>query len=306
MGKTHSAEDQFICGICASGFKNQRNLDLHIKSDHGSPNYTCSQCNNSYYTKTDLDRHSLGHQKEPKPDLICQECNKPFPTKFKLQAHQRVHTGERPFACQHLGCTWTFRTSSKLRRHERSHTNDRRYACQACDKTYLRPEHLKDHVAVVHKNQRLACPFDQCQARFTHRVPLIVHVKKHQEDKYQSDQKFRCVMEKCGKKFQFRRNLSHHVNKFHRPEMDCYGESPIDNAELDLIAILSSVNEEDIKKTELTTVDASAITPVKSEPNIISKGRKRKSQIVKKQSKKTKEKNDIIDEASTINMQDLA
>ena len=93
--------------------------------------------------------------------------------------------------------------------------------------------------------------------------------------------------------------------------MDSYGESQVDNAdqsELDLIAILSSVNEEDIKKappsTELTTVDASAITPVKSEPNIISKGRKRKSQIVK-HSKKSKD-NNVIDEASTINMQDLA
>ena len=309
--KTHSVEDTFSCAICVGGFRNQRTLDLHMKSDHGSPNYTCPQCNNSYYTKTDLDKHILGHQKEAKTDLICHDCNKPFPTKFKLQAHQRVHTGERPFACQYLGCTWTFRTSSKLRRHERSHTNDRRYACQACDKTYLRPEHLKDHVAVVHKNQRLACPFDQCQARFTHRVPLIVHVKKHQEEKPQSDQKFRCVMEKCGKKFQSRRNLSQHVNKFHRPEMDSYGESQVDNAdqsELDLIAILSSVNEEDIKKappsTELTTVDASAITPVKSEPNIISKGRKRKSQIVK-HSKKSKD-NNVIDEASTINMQDLA
>ena len=78
-----------------------------------------------------------------------------------------------------------------------------------------------------------------------------------------------------------------------------------DQSELDLIAILSSVNEEDItdKPSELTTVDASAITPIKSEPNIISKGRKRKNQTTK-QPKKVKET--VIEEASTINMQDLA
>merc|ERR1712141_530506 len=108
-------------------------------------------------------------------------------------------------------------TSSKLRRHERSHENDRRHQCCQCNKTYMRLEHLREHYDVVHKNQRLACPYDQCEARFTQRPALVTHVKKHREDPMSLESsRFRCVMEKCGKKFQSRRNLSQHVNKDHR------------------------------------------------------------------------------------------
>ena len=57
-----------------------------------------------------------------------------------------------------------------------------RYTCQYCSKSYLRPEHLREHVEIVHKNQKLACPYDNCEARFTQRPSLITHVKKHQED----------------------------------------------------------------------------------------------------------------------------
>ena len=80
------------------------------------------------------------------------------------------------------GCQWAFRTSSKLRRHERSHQNDRRHQCSQCNKAYIRLEHLREHFEVVHKNQKLACPFDNCEARFTQRPALVAHVKKHQDD----------------------------------------------------------------------------------------------------------------------------
>lgn len=63
----------------------------------------------------------------------------------------------------------------------------------------------------------LACPYEKCESRFTHRAALVSHVKKHREDPTALESRsLRCVMEKCGKKFQSRRNLSHHVNKEHR------------------------------------------------------------------------------------------
>ena len=104
----------------------------------------------------------------------------------------------------------------------------------------MRLEHLREHFEVVHRNQRkyyfdltdffvcvdftvffqisgLACPYEKCESRFTHRAALVSHVKKHREDPTALESRsLRCVMEKCGKKFQSRRNLSHHVNKEHR------------------------------------------------------------------------------------------
>ena len=192
-----------------------------------------------------------------------------------------------------------YERSPQLRRHERSHKNDRRYTCESCSKSYLRPEHLKEHIEIVHKNQKLACPYENCAARFTQKPSLIAHVKKHQDDPKALEQsRYRCVMEKCGQKFQSKRNLTQHVNReHHQTQVNL-------ESELDLIALLSCVAAEDLKvteneaKNELITVDASAITPVKAEttPNIISKSRKRRK-IAKKS--KTEFPN------STINMQDL-
>merc|ERR1711930_35166 len=75
--------------------------------------------------------------------------------------------------------------------------------------------------------------------------------------------------------------MGHHVNREHRiPEK--LGSSSVssvgtgqDQSELDLIALLSCVAEEDLKivttddpsSTELITVDASAITPIKNTEN---------------------------------------
>ena len=93
------------------------------------------------------------------------------------------------------------------------------------------------------------------------------------------------MIEKCGKKFQSRRNLSQHVNKEHkitgnRSVIVNPGDGPVqDQSELDLIALLTVVAEEDLKlaaaneshtvintgiNNQLITVDASAITPVKN------------------------------------------
>ena len=110
----------------------------------------------------------------------------------------------------------------------------------------MRLEHLREHFEVVHRNQRkyyfyltdffvcvdftvffqisgLACPYEKCESRFTHRAALVSHVKKHREDPTALESRsLRCVMEKCGKKFQSRRNLSHHISKEHRiPEKLC-------------------------------------------------------------------------------------
>ena len=137
---------------------------------------------------------------------------------------------------------------------------------------------------------------------------------------------FRCVIEKCGQKFQSKRNLTQHVNRQHQPELHAAAtincsqgsnpDQPSDQSELDLMALLSCVAAEmeqtgnDKPEPELITVDASAITPIKSEPivgketpNIISKSRKRKQANIFKISKRTKSPTAEVN--STINMEDL-
>lgn len=321
--KEHAKEEHFKCSICDMGFRGQRLLDLHLRNVHEkNVNYVCTEanCSKAYSTQVDLTRHKKNHhQMFALNRFMCASCAKVFPNQSRLDQHERIHNGQRPFACQFEGCQWAFRTSSKLRRHERSHKGDRRYVCHVCGKSYLRPDHLKEHVEIIHKNQKLACPIDHCTARFTQKPSLAAHVKKHWEDPKALDHsRYRCVIEKCGQKFQSKRNLTQHVNREHQPELVTNVQ---DQSELDLIALLSCVAADDIKmsvdqqnetKEELITVDASAITPIKVEtkegPNIISKSRnrKRKKGQVFKICKKVRQ--DVLedDSNSTINMQDLA
>ena len=325
--KDHAAkDDQFKCNLCEDALKSQRLLDLHMKNSHSKeyvPSYSCLYpgCLQVYFTQADLSRHGLSHDPSKKKEsLVCYVCQKSFKIKSQLISHERIHNGQRPFVCLHPGCQWSFRTSSKLKRHERSHKNERSYVCEQCPKSYLRSEHLREHVEVVHKNQRLACPYSNCEARFSQKHSLVVHVKKHQDDPQALDQsKYRCVIEKCGQKFQSKRNLSQHVKHQHQPELDVTTSTEVvqDQSELDLMALLSCVADEDLKVTvnseqnqeksgeELITVDASAITPIKEPPNIISKGRKRKSGYSSEKTVKkcNREINSSVN--STINMQDL-
>ena len=184
--KDHTKEDKFQCTLCDIGFKNQRNFDVHMKDEHSKDdyvaNYSCKECLKAYFTKADFCKHMKVHEKNDTILLKCDTCGKEFKKVSHLRTHEMIHNGQRPYACQAPGCHWAFRTSSKLRRHERSHENDRRHQCCQCNKTYMRLEHLREHYDVVHKNQRLACPYDQCEARFTQRPALVTHVKKHRED----------------------------------------------------------------------------------------------------------------------------
>ena len=133
------------------------------------------------------------------------------------------------------------------------------------------------------------------------------------------------MIEKCGKKFQSRRNLSQHVNKEHkitgnRSVIVNPGDGPVqDQSELDLIALLTVVAEEDLKlaaaenesntvintgiNNQLITVDASAITPVKNNDE---NGKRRKRRSPKASILKRNKKCQKIEVVpSTINMQDL-
>jgi uncharacterized Zn-finger protein len=325
--------DRFKCSLCDDNFKDQRYLDIHLRNYHDEmANYACPHpdCLKMFFTKLHLGRHIKSHDViRDTNDLICTICEKTFTKSSLLKVHQRIHTGQRPYTCESPGCQWSFRTSSKLRRHERSHKNERRHPCSLCTKAYLRPEHLKDHFDVVHLDQRLICPYEKCESRFTQRPSLLAHVKKHQDDPQALEQqRYRCVLEKCNKKFQSRRCLTQHVNREHRPKLKqdkktkgaqvLLGQDP---SEVDLIALLSCVGDEDLKLTldkpeELVTVDASAITPIKDEtlkagPNIISKSRKRRQNGSKSAAKKIKKESDtctvqdVKPVESTINMQDL-
>lgn len=148
--------------------------------------YVCQHegCGKRYYSNNALTSHQRSHSYK-EVDIKCSwpGCGKVFDKPCRLKAHTRSHTGCKPYHCTFQDCKWAFSSSSKLKRHQKKHTNERKFMCDApdCGKAFMRSEHLKEH-RLTHKEGRFFQCF-VCDARFSAKSSLYVHIKKHQQTK---------------------------------------------------------------------------------------------------------------------------
>ncbi|XP_014474745.1 PREDICTED: uncharacterized protein LOC106744457 [Dinoponera quadriceps] len=182
--KLHSRPNRIFCQVpdCEEKFQTKRALELHMKShDQRHAPYVCQHCGKRYYSNNALTSHQRSHSYK-EVDVKCSwpGCGKVFDKPCRLKAHTRSHTGCKPYHCTYQDCKWSFSSSSKLKRHQKKHTNERKFACEApgCGKAFMRSEHLKEH-RLTHTEGRYFHCF-VCDARFSAKSSLYVHIKKHQ------------------------------------------------------------------------------------------------------------------------------
>ncbi|KMQ92606.1 zinc finger x-linked protein zxdb [Lasius niger] len=187
--KLHSRPNRIVCQVpnCGEKFQTKRALELHMKShDQRHAPYVCQHegCGKRYYSSNALTSHQRSHSYK-EVDIKCSwpGCGKVFDKPCRLKAHTRSHTGCKPYHCTFQDCKWAFSSSSKLKRHQKKHTNERKFMCDApdCGKAFMRSEHLKEH-RLTHKEGRFFQCF-VCDARFSAKSSLYVHIKKHQQTK---------------------------------------------------------------------------------------------------------------------------
>ncbi|XP_031833892.1 uncharacterized protein LOC116427555 [Nomia melanderi] len=184
--KLHSRPNRIVCQVpdCQEKFQTKRALELHMKShDQSHAPYVCKHegCGKRYYSSNALTSHQRCHSYK-EVDVKCSwpGCGKVFDKPCRLKAHTRSHTGCKPYLCTFQGCQWAFSSSSKLKRHQKKHTNERKFVCDvpSCGKAFMRSEHLKEH-RLTHKEGRYFQCF-LCNAKFSAKSSLYVHIKKHQ------------------------------------------------------------------------------------------------------------------------------
>ncbi|XP_044727309.1 zinc finger protein 91-like [Chrysoperla carnea] len=178
MHRKHKAK-VLKCNKCELEFYHPLHLKKHDELIHNKieKHVACHICGRSVL-KNSLKKHLLTHKDRDK--LTCEFCPKTFVHQASLKIHiKQVHENQIPER-KHLCnvCGHASRTSNGLRRHLLIHSNERPYACEHCDKTYRRPDHLRDHVSHVHLNEQkfqFTCEF--CSKTFMHQKSLKNHIK---------------------------------------------------------------------------------------------------------------------------------
>lgn len=130
----------------------------------------------------------------------CSTCEKHCRSARKLREHERLHTGDWPYLCPQ--CGRVFNTETNFSVHLRVHSGECPFQCSYCSAAFGRHSRMWRHVVRVHEPQRLlACP--QCDRKFILPHELREHVVRHTGEKPE-----RCS--DCGKCYETRNALLTH------------------------------------------------------------------------------------------------
>lgn len=141
--------------------------------------HVCHKCNNTYSTRTNLQRHLNSHDGS-KP-YVCPTCNKGFTQNGSLKQHLYIHTGERPFVCDI--CNRSFTQAKTLTFHMRRHTGEKPYNCLTCGQSFRQRDGLKRHVQIRHSEELseiFSCNI--CEKVLKSQTALTNHRKRHEND----------------------------------------------------------------------------------------------------------------------------
>ena len=102
--------------MCDEIFSSVRDLNLHLKQDHGI--VKCLKCDKYFSTQSSLDKHSYSHGELK---YNCELCGKCFPFQSRLDQHMMVHINNK-LSCPKKSCDRQFKSIWDLKpTHELPH-----------------------------------------------------------------------------------------------------------------------------------------------------------------------------------------
>ena len=198
------------CSVCSKTFKNQSNLERHIK-ENGCMRYQCSACSEQFRSKGMAKDHnciieategieaeivSINNVKE-----VCPTCGKSFSSKSNLTKHMILH-GEKKYGCPH--CPKFFHLDVYLKEHITCvHYKIFKYQCNVCGRLLKSKTGLIAHTRIFHAKNSEAFPCTKCKKVFKQKGNLRSHMYSHSKER-----NFKCDI--CIKAFKYPDQLSRH------------------------------------------------------------------------------------------------
>ncbi|XP_069700837.1 zinc finger protein 431-like isoform X2 [Periplaneta americana] len=175
-GCTKEDEASYSCDLCKREFTCVNSLRGH---ECKQKMFSCSECDKTYHTAGDLQKHSLVHSTAN--FFTCEMCDKTYHTADDLQKHSLVHSTANFFTCEM--CDKTYHTADDLQKHSLVHSTANFFTCEMCDKTYHTADDLQKHSLVHSTANFFTC--EMCDKSFAEKKDLTSHnCKKSSEPQY--------------------------------------------------------------------------------------------------------------------------
>lgn len=176
---THTGLRKYACDVCDSKYITQSHLRRHIRNAHmirTDDKIKCQHesCGMEFTNTTSMKRHyKQRHLKEKM--YSCSECDESFYRKSQLRIHSTKHTGVFPHYCPTCG-----KGSINLKQHEHHLVGHKSYECSICGEILKKWSQLLVHRREKH-SKKFEC--DICKQSFSHKSNMDSHMKIHSANK---------------------------------------------------------------------------------------------------------------------------
>uniref|UniRef100_A0A8C4H0B2 C2H2-type domain-containing protein n=1 Tax=Dicentrarchus labrax TaxID=13489 RepID=A0A8C4H0B2_DICLA len=198
--RSHRARPVYQCGQCDKEFHHLSSLTNHKQTHLDKGGFTCSRCDKVFESAKERDAHRLQHRL---PDLTCTVCDQTFSSQTQLLRHLQTHSVEGAEPCYNCRfCDQTFSGNFLQVEHQVVHTAESRFLCPQCGKRFKTRDGLEGHLRTHTGERPYRCPY--CPKDFTALAGLNVHVRRHT-----GERPYVCTV--CGKGWPSGGDLQKHM-----------------------------------------------------------------------------------------------
>ena len=222
-----SNKGKFHCDICGMRFTKFGNvkrhkLRIHVKTildDKGEPTTWMCYCGEKFQSNDSFTNHvSQIHEKPKEPPMdkkekkVCEYCGKSISMGFYEEHINSQHLGKKSFKCSQ--CDKAYGAKDNLKNHIQIIHKNEKFQCHECGNSFASNQSLRNHVQVQHRGIPLERKYecDRCEKTFTG----IVKLKNHVRTEHDKILAFSCDI--CGRKFSRKNGLINHIKGVHNDE----------------------------------------------------------------------------------------